>query len=90
MLKDVQFREFTEIEQHMVQNVKYCAPKIVSQVDDIPFGIKDFLYLPEVKVLAISISDLNVASRIDAYITNMYAHFYLLIHLQEAALGKEE
>ena len=43
---------------------------MINELRDLPFGVRDFIYLENEKIIFVALSDMNIASRIDAYITN--------------------
>ncbi len=47
------------------------TPVKVAELGDLNLGGRDFLYLKEEKLLIVAMSDMNIASRFDAYLTNV-------------------
>jgi hypothetical protein len=47
------------------------TPVKVAELADLNLGGRDFLYLKEEKLLIVAMSDMNIASRFDAYLTNV-------------------
>lgn len=41
-----------------------------SELIDLPFGIRDFIYIEENNLIFVALSDMNIASRLDAYLSN--------------------
>jgi hypothetical protein len=41
-------------------------------VSDLNLGGRDFVYLREEGIIFVAMSDMNITSRIDAYLTNVY------------------
>lgn len=64
------FREFIEVEKHSSSNDFYKHSKI-NEYNELPLGIRDFIYLKYDRISFVACSDMNIASRIDAYITNV-------------------
>lgn len=64
------FREFIELDKNSPETSVFSHQK-VSEFSDLPLGIRDFIYLKYEKVCFIACSDMHIASRIDAYITNV-------------------
>ena len=70
MRTDSHFREFLELDTQIPESVTY-APLKVCELSDLNLGGRDFVYLREEKVLFVAMSDMNITSRIDAYLTNV-------------------
>jgi WD40 repeat protein len=64
------FREFIEIDTHSPE-ISGFAPVKLSEFEGLPLGIRDFVYLKYEGILFIACSDMNITSRVDAYITNV-------------------
>lgn len=64
------FREFLELDTQVPETVVNTPVKIAELVD-LNLGGRDFLYLKEEKLLIVAMSDMNIASRFDAYLTNV-------------------
>jgi hypothetical protein len=64
------FREFIEIDSHSPEISSY-SPALVAEFQGLPLGVRDFVYLKYENVLMIACSDMNITSRVDAYITNV-------------------
>lgn len=64
------FADFLEISQHAPE-ILYNAPTKLSEFDGIPMGVKDFFYASKDNMLFVVLSDTNLSSRVDAYITNV-------------------
>ena len=64
------FRDFIQIDKHAPEISSY-APIKLSEFSELPLGLRDFIYLKIEKILFVACSDMNIASRIDAYITNV-------------------
>eukprot|EP00351_Strombidinopsis_sp_SopsisLIS2011_P001896 CAMPEP_0116881792 /NCGR_PEP_ID=MMETSP0463-20121206/13846_1 /TAXON_ID=181622 /ORGANISM="Strombidinopsis sp, Strain SopsisLIS2011" /LENGTH=92 /DNA_ID=CAMNT_0004533975 /DNA_START=299 /DNA_END=577 /DNA_ORIENTATION=+ len=47
------------------------SPIKVSEINDLPLGGRDFIYIPERSLMFVAMSDMNITSRLDSYITNM-------------------
>jgi hypothetical protein len=43
----------------------------VAELSELSQGGRDFLFLREEKVLFVAMSDMNITSRLDAYLTNV-------------------
>ena len=68
ILKDQLFRDFLELDMH--SNAIYANPLKLSECSN-PLGVRDFLYVEEESMMFVSLSDMEVTSRIDAYLTNV-------------------
>jgi len=64
------FREFIEIDKHSPE-LTTNGPNKISEFSDLPLGVRDFIYLKYENVILLACADMNIASRIDAYITNV-------------------
>jgi hypothetical protein len=64
------FQLFVDLKDNAPQLI--CEkPKLISEFNDLPLGIRDCIYLKEENIIFIILSDMNIASRVDAYITNV-------------------
>ena len=63
-------KSFLELEKHS-PNLTYNSPEKKYILDEIPLGIRDFYYLQEDSMIFVACSDMNIASRVDSYITNV-------------------
>ena len=70
ILSNEYFKEFLDLERHSPE-LTYNTPVKLSEFNDLPLGIRDFIYLQNEGVVFIICSDMNIASRVDAYITNV-------------------
>jgi hypothetical protein len=64
------FREFIEIDRHSPE-ISGFAPLKLADFEGLPLGVRDFVYLKYEGILFIACSDMNITSRVDAYITNV-------------------
>lgn len=64
------FRNFIELDKNSPEMSIY-KPLKLSEYTELPLGIRDFIYLRNEKISFVACSDMNVASRIDAAITNI-------------------
>lgn len=64
------FKSFLELEKHS-PDLSYNAPNKLYEHTELPLGIRDFYYYKEKNLLFIVCCDMNIASRVDAYITNV-------------------
>lgn len=63
------FREFIEIEKHSPE-LSVSGPEQISSIHDLPLGVRDMFYSKYENLLFLACSDMNISSRIDAYVTN--------------------
>lgn len=70
MRTDNHFREFLELDTQIPESVTY-SPMKVTELHDLNLGGRDFVYLRESNLLFVAMSDMNITSRIDAYLTNV-------------------
>jgi len=63
------FKAFLEIDKHSPDLV-YNAPTIIYENNELPLGVRDFVFFEEYSILFIVCCDMNITSRVDAYITN--------------------
>ena len=64
------FKIFLELDKHS-PDLSYNAPNIVYENNELPQGVRDFIYFEEAQILYIVCCDMKIASRIDAYVTNV-------------------
>ena len=64
------FKDFLELDKHSPE-LSYNTPVKISEYVDLPLGVRDFVYLKYEGVLFLVCSDMNIASRIDSYVTNV-------------------
>ena len=64
------FKAFFEMDKHS-PDLTCNPPVIVYENTEIPLGIRDFYYFEEGQVIYIVCCDMNISSRVDAYITNV-------------------
>ena len=63
------FKTFLEIDKHSPDLV-YNPPTIIYENNDLPLGVRDFVFDEENNLLFIVCCDMKITSRVDAYITN--------------------
>lgn len=64
------FRDFIDFDKNSPENTSFTHQKI-NEFTELPLGVRDFVYLKYDKVCFVACSDMNITSRIDAYITNV-------------------
>jgi hypothetical protein len=64
------FRSFIEIDSHSPEFAGFTPTK-VSELSELPLGVRDLIYLKYEKILILAVSDMNITSRVDAYLTNV-------------------
>ena len=64
------FKAFLEIDKHSPDLV-YNPPTIIYENNDLPLGVRDFVFDEENNLLFIVCCDMKITSRVDAYITNV-------------------
>ena len=64
------FKLFLELDKHS-PDLSYNAPTIVYENNELPQGVRDFFYFEDGHILYIVCCDMKIASRIDAYVTNV-------------------
>jgi hypothetical protein len=64
------FKDFLEMDKFSPELSAFDPEKIAEYVD-LPLGIRDFIYLKYEGICYLACSDMNIASRMDAYITNV-------------------
>ena len=64
------FKNFLELDKHS-PDLTYNAPKILYENNELPQGIRDFYFFEEASIIYIVCCDMKIASRIDAYVTNV-------------------
>ena len=63
------FKTFLEIDKHSPDLVNN-PPTIIYENNELPLGVRDFVYIEEYHVIFIVCCDMKITSRVDAYITN--------------------
>lgn len=81
------FREFLELDTQLPESVVNTPVKI-AELGDLNLGGRDFLYVREEKLLFVAMSDMNITSRLDAYLTNVKLYFKVIMNLVFIPLGK--
>lgn len=69
------FRDFLELDTQIPESV-VNTPIKVAELPDLNLGGRDFLLLRQEGLLFIAQSDMNVASRLDSYLTNVHHLFH--------------
>ena len=64
------FKIFLELDKHS-PDLTYNAPTIIYENNELPLGVRDFFYYEEIQMLYLVCCDMNLTSRVDAYITNV-------------------
>jgi hypothetical protein len=64
------FKGFMDIDKHS-PDMTYTAPTIIYENNELPLGVRDCIYFEEGQILFIVCCDMNITSRVDAYITNI-------------------
>ena len=64
------YKTFIELDKHAPE-VTYNAPTKIYEHAVLPLGVRDFYYYKEKNLLFVVCCDMNIASRVDAYITNV-------------------
>jgi hypothetical protein len=70
ILNNEAFRDFIEIDKHSPE-MAFNNPVLLSEFNEFPLGIRDFIYLKYENVIFAVCSDMNIASRLDSYLTNV-------------------
>ena len=73
------FREFLELDTQLPESV-VNTPVKVAEFDELNLGARDFIYLKEENLMFVAMSDMNITSRLDAYLTNViYQYIYCIL-----------
>ena len=64
------FRDFFELDLHNSNTICYSPVKI-TELSELPLGIRDFHYLNDKGLLFFALSDMKITSRLDSYLTNV-------------------
>ena len=64
------FKAFLEVDKHS-PDLTYNAPSIVYENNELPQGVRDFHFFAEANIIYIACCDMKIASRLDAYVTNV-------------------
>ena len=49
----------------------FNAPQIIYENNELPLGVRDCIFFQEGQILFLVCCDMNITSRVDAYITNV-------------------
>jgi len=60
----------------------------VTELHDLTLGARDFIYLREENLLFVAMSDMNITSRIDAYLTNVSVNIKPICSIDIFSLGE--
>ena len=63
------FRSFLEIDEQIPESVSY-QPVKMAEITDMQLGARDFCYVEGKGLLFVAMSEMNIGSRLDSYITN--------------------
>ena len=63
-------KKFLQLD-NFAPEITVIPPKLVAEVSNFSQGIRDFVFNQDKGILFALISDMNVASRVDAYLTNI-------------------
>lgn len=63
------FKTFLELDKHS-PDLSFNAPEKIYENVEVPLGFRDFFYFKEHNILYLVCCDMNITSRVDAYITN--------------------
>ena len=63
-------KDFLELDRHS-PNLTFNSPEKKYELTELPLGIRDFYYFNDEKIIFMACSDMNIASRVDSYITNV-------------------
>lgn len=69
------FREFLELDTQLPETVVNTPVKI-AECTELHLGGRDFLYFKEENLMFVAMSDMNITSRLDAYLTNVKLYYY--------------
>jgi WD40 repeat protein len=64
------FKNFLELDKHS-PDLTYNSPNIIYENNELPQGIRDFHFFEEANIMYIVCCDMKIASRLDAYVTNV-------------------
>ena len=64
------YKSFMEIDKHS-PDLTFNAPTIIYENNELPLGVRDCVYYEEASLLFLVCCDMNITSRVDAYITNV-------------------
>lgn len=67
------FREFLELDTQLPETVVNTPVKI-AECSELNLGGRDFIYLKEESLMFVAMSDMNITSRLDSYLTNVHKY----------------
>ena len=59
-----------ELDSHMPESVTFQPVKI-AEISNLNLGARDFIYVEDRGLLFVAMSEMNITSRMDSYITNV-------------------
>ena len=63
-------KAFLELDKYS-PDLTYNAPSIVYENNELPQGLRNFFFFEEASIMYIACCDMKIASRLDAYVTNI-------------------
>jgi len=63
-------KQFLQLDKHASETI-VNPPRLLSEVSGFMHGVRDFYYEAKQGAIFVLCGDMNVASRVDAYLTNM-------------------
>ena len=70
MRSNTTFRSFLEIDTQMPESVAY-QPFKIAEINNLSLGGRDFAFVEKRGLLFVAMSEMNITSRMDSYITNV-------------------
>ena len=70
IISNESYKGFMEIDKHS-PDMTFNAPTIVYENNELPLGVRDCIFFEEGQILFLVCCDMNITSRVDAYITNV-------------------
>ena len=64
------YKQFLELDKHSPE-LSFNNPEKYFSISEMPLGIRDFYYFKEENIIFIACCDMNIASRLDSYFSNL-------------------
>jgi len=88
------FRAFIEIEEHLTaadSKSQIFEARKIAEIKELKLGARDAIHLKEKGLLFVAMSEMNISSRVDSYITNVsYFAFIFMYSFQCHGMRKRQ
>ena len=81
MRSNTSFRSFLDIDTQMPESVAF-QPVKMAEINNLSLGGRDFVFQEKKGLLFVAMSEMNITSRMDSYITNVSQDSQITSQLQ--------